>query len=343
MPTASSQSATSPRWATASPTGGLDLVDDGVGRVVLVLPVEREAEVVDHDADALARELERLDAAEAAAGAGDDRDLAVQHPSSIVARFSVSSRVAELEYVLAHDAERDGAWSPARAEASARRRRSRSPKRASTSPSRPARSTRVRASTTPTAAAGSCPAASTRPRPRSRTRAGGHCRSRWTSSTARRSTAAVDRVIAEWGHIDVLVNNAVHTGPGSMLRFDDTTIEMIETKLAANVVAPVVIIKAVLPHMVERGSGTIVNVTSAVAINDPQAPAGEGGWGAAYAMSKGALHRLAGSSRSSTATRGCGSSTSNRGMSSPSAWRSTRRRSGSRAATRAPRRRCPRR
>jgi NAD(P)-dependent dehydrogenase (short-subunit alcohol dehydrogenase family) len=107
-------------------------------------------------------------------------------------------------------------------------------------------------------------------------------------------TAAIERILSEWGRIDVLVNNAVHTGPGSMTRFDDTTVEMIETKLEANAVAPVVLIKAVLPHMVERGSGTIVNVTSAVAINDPKMPAGEGGWGAGYAMSKGALHRLAG-------------------------------------------------
>lgn len=107
-------------------------------------------------------------------------------------------------------------------------------------------------------------------------------------------TAAVDRVVDEWGVLDVLVNNAVHTGPGSMLRFEDTTIEMIETKLAANVVSQVVLVKAVLPHMVERGEGRIVNVTSAVAINDPPAPAGEGGWGSAYAMSKGAFHRLVG-------------------------------------------------
>ena len=106
--------------------------------------------------------------------------------------------------------------------------------------------------------------------------------------------AAVERVLAEWGRIDVLVNNAVHTGPGSMLRFDDTTIEMIETKLAVNAVAQVVLVKAVLPHMLEQGGGTIVNMTSAVAIMDPPAPAGEGGWGAAYAMSKGAFHRLAG-------------------------------------------------
>lgn len=106
--------------------------------------------------------------------------------------------------------------------------------------------------------------------------------------------AAVARVIDEWGRIDVHVNNAVHTGPGSMSRFDDTTIDMIETKLAANVVSQVVLVKAVLPHMLERGDGTIVNVTSAVAITDPPAPAGEGGWGAAYAMSKGAFHRMVG-------------------------------------------------
>ena len=106
-------------------------------------------------------------------------------------------------------------------------------------------------------------------------------------------TAAAERVIDEWDHIDVLVNNAIHTGPGSMLRFEDTTLEMIETKLAANVVAQVVLIKAVLPHMVERGDGAVVNVTSAVAVTDPPSPPGEGGWGLAYAMSKGAFHRLA--------------------------------------------------
>jgi len=107
-------------------------------------------------------------------------------------------------------------------------------------------------------------------------------------------TGAVQQVLDDWGRIDVLVNNAVHTGPGSMTRFEDTTIEMIETKLAANVVAQVVLVKAVLPHMVERGDGIIIDITSAVAINDPPAPAGEGGWGSAYAMSKGAFHRLVG-------------------------------------------------
>ena len=104
----------------------------------------------------------------------------------------------------------------------------------------------------------------------------------------------VARVLAEWGHIDLLVNNAVHTGAGSMDHFLDLSVELLQTKLEANVVAQFVMAKLVIPSMLERGDGTIVNVTSAVATTDPPAPAGEGGWGMGYAMSKGALHRMAG-------------------------------------------------
>ena len=104
----------------------------------------------------------------------------------------------------------------------------------------------------------------------------------------------VARVLDEWGHIDVLVNNAVHTGAGSMEHFLDLSVELLETKLEANAVAQFVLAKLVIPSMLERGDGTIVNVTSAVATTDPPAPAGKGGWGMGYAMSKGALHRMAG-------------------------------------------------
>ncbi len=104
---------------------------------------------------------------------------------------------------------------------------------------------------------------------------------------------AVQRAVDEWGRIDVLVNNAIDTSPGDMSLFENTPVEQLEAKLAANVVSQVVLIKAALPGMLERGDGTIVNVTSTVAMIDPPAPAGEGGWGAAYAMSKGALHKLA--------------------------------------------------
>ncbi len=105
--------------------------------------------------------------------------------------------------------------------------------------------------------------------------------------------AAVQRILDEWGRIDVLVNNAISTGPGSMTAVLDTEIEMIEDKLAANCVAQIVLLRQVLPGMLDRGDGVIVNVTSAVALMDPPAPPGEGGWGLAYAMSKAAFHRVA--------------------------------------------------
>jgi NAD(P)-dependent dehydrogenase (short-subunit alcohol dehydrogenase family) len=104
---------------------------------------------------------------------------------------------------------------------------------------------------------------------------------------------AVATVADEWGGIDLLVNNAVDTGPGSMVRTVDLTVDQLESKLAANVVAPFVLIEAVLPGMLERGHGMIVNVTSATATEDPPGPVGEGGWGLAYAASKAASHRFA--------------------------------------------------
>ena len=107
-------------------------------------------------------------------------------------------------------------------------------------------------------------------------------------------TDAADRVLAEWGRIDVLVNNAVHTGPGSMELFLDLDVGLVEAKLEANVVAQLVLIKAVLPGMLERGDGTIIDITSAVATSDPPAPSGRGGWGLGYAVTKGAFHRVAG-------------------------------------------------
>lgn len=69
---------------------------------------------------------------------------------------------------------------------------------------------------------------------------------------------------------------------------------MLELHLEANVMAPVALIKKVLPGMLERGSGFIVNITSGAGFHDPPAPAGEGGWGLGYGFSKAALHRVAG-------------------------------------------------
>jgi NAD(P)-dependent dehydrogenase (short-subunit alcohol dehydrogenase family) len=106
--------------------------------------------------------------------------------------------------------------------------------------------------------------------------------------------SAVDRVLAEWGHIDVLINNARYIGPGHMDLIVDTPIRILRDHLEGNALAPLVLIKSVVPQMVKRKQGTVINITSTVAYEDPADPAGKGGWGLGYGFSKAALHRIAG-------------------------------------------------
>jgi NAD(P)-dependent dehydrogenase (short-subunit alcohol dehydrogenase family) len=105
---------------------------------------------------------------------------------------------------------------------------------------------------------------------------------------------AVQRVLDQWGRIDILVNNGRYIGPGHMDHLLDTPVELLDAHLEANVMAPVILSQLVLPQMLERGDGYVVNITSSAGSSNPPAPAGEGGWGLGYAMSKGAMHRLAG-------------------------------------------------
>src|SRR4051794_19414796 len=99
---------------------------------------------------------------------------------------------------------------------------------------------------------------------------------------------AVAETLQQWGHIDVLVLNAVHTGAGSMVRVVDTTPDVLMTKLAANAVAQLMLVQAVLPAMLEGGGGRVIGMTSYAATHDPTSPVGKGGWGYAYAASKAA-------------------------------------------------------
>jgi len=106
--------------------------------------------------------------------------------------------------------------------------------------------------------------------------------------------AAGTAVLSAWGRVDVLVNNGRYVGPGHMDQFEETPLELLDAHLEANVMAPLALTKVVLPGMLERGAGCIVNITSGAGYADPPAPAGKGGWGLGYGMSKGALHRAAG-------------------------------------------------
>lgn len=72
-------------------------------------------------------------------------------------------------------------------------------------------------------------------------------------------TAAVETTIAQFGGVDVLVNNAGHGGRGLLEQTrDDKTLAMFET----NVFGLMRVARAVLPHMRRAGQGCIINVTS---------------------------------------------------------------------------------
>jgi NAD(P)-dependent dehydrogenase (short-subunit alcohol dehydrogenase family) len=105
---------------------------------------------------------------------------------------------------------------------------------------------------------------------------------------------AADTVLDRFGRIDVLVNNGRYVGPGHMDQILDTPVELLDRHLEANVMAPIILTKLVLPQMIERGAGTVINLASSSGATDPPKPAGLGGWGLGYGMSKAALHRIAG-------------------------------------------------
>ena len=104
---------------------------------------------------------------------------------------------------------------------------------------------------------------------------------RWTVDLS--DPAAVDRLaqqaVDELGGVDILVNNAGIPKRRHVTALDPGTVEAV---MAINYLSPVRLTLALLPHMLERGSGTIVSVASVAATLSPP---GE----SAYSASKAAL------------------------------------------------------
>jgi NAD(P)-dependent dehydrogenase (short-subunit alcohol dehydrogenase family) len=96
----------------------------------------------------------------------------------------------------------------------------------------------------------------------------------------------VARALDSFGHLDVLCNNAGIID--SLALPADMTLAEWERVLLINLTGPFLVTHAVLPHMLSRGSGVIVNTASEAGIRG-------GAAGAAYTASK---HGLIGLTRS---------------------------------------------
>jgi NAD(P)-dependent dehydrogenase (short-subunit alcohol dehydrogenase family) len=85
--------------------------------------------------------------------------------------------------------------------------------------------------------------------------------------------------LAALGSVDILVNNAA---TAARLPTVDLDAQLIDTMYAVNVRAPLLLISTLLPSMIERGSGSIINLSSVSGVvGTPRR--------AAYAATKGAI------------------------------------------------------
>lgn len=79
----------------------------------------------------------------------------------------------------------------------------------------------------------------------------------------------VGKVLDDFGRVDALVNNAAVGKYGGFL---DLSIDDWKTMLATNIIGLVAVIQAVLPAMLGRGQGHIVNVSSVQGLPPPRPP-----------------------------------------------------------------------
>lgn len=108
---------------------------------------------------------------------------------------------------------------------------------------------------------------------------------------------AAGKALSHFGRVDLLFNNAIYQGAGNQESVLEVTREQLDCIYQGNVFTPLALVKTLLPGMLERGEGTVINMLSYTASNNPPAPADKGGWGFAYPSSKAAFGRMAGTLR----------------------------------------------
>ena len=101
--------------------------------------------------------------------------------------------------------------------------------------------------------------------------------------------AGVQKVVGEWGKVDILVNNAAILVPGTIESVQDRHLDLI---WQVDLRGPLLLMKHVVPLMKQSGKGHIINVSSRAGVFPGPGPYKETrGGGAFYGMVKAGLER----------------------------------------------------
>jgi NAD(P)-dependent dehydrogenase (short-subunit alcohol dehydrogenase family) len=92
----------------------------------------------------------------------------------------------------------------------------------------------------------------------------------------------VDLTLSELGRVDILVNNA---GGSYMFPFLETPLDRYDNNMSLNLRGPYVLAQAVAPHMINRGGGAIINISSAAGVSGVKG-------GVVYSAAKAGLQML---------------------------------------------------
>jgi NAD(P)-dependent dehydrogenase (short-subunit alcohol dehydrogenase family) len=105
--------------------------------------------------------------------------------------------------------------------------------------------------------------------------------------------AAIDAVLARWGRLDGLFNNALDQSPALMAPISAVDADEAEAAMRGLFVNHLHITQRALVPMLEQGAGRIVFISSGAGATVCERKLEEGGWGMLYAAGKAAFSKLA--------------------------------------------------
>jgi NAD(P)-dependent dehydrogenase (short-subunit alcohol dehydrogenase family) len=105
--------------------------------------------------------------------------------------------------------------------------------------------------------------------------------------------AFADAALMAFGHCDLLCNIGIYKGRGQTELMVETEPEDLAAHFTGDVVAAFVLVRRALDSMLERGSGTIINMSSSSVFLDPPDTVKNSGWSFAYVAAKAGIDQMA--------------------------------------------------